>query len=418
MSLITIGLNHTTAPVEVRERIAISPDDMGDSLNAIRAINGIEEAALLSTCNRTEMICWSNQKESVDELTNWLADYRKFERSALEPYLYRYQDSDAIHHILRVACGLDSMIIGENEILGQLKTAYHEAAANNALGKYLERLFQHSFASAKRVRTETAIGDSAVSIAYAAVTLAEKIFTSLEQQTVLLIGAGETIELSAQHLRSRNVSKMIIANRTLSNAQQLANTYDAEAIPMSDIGSRLNEADIVISSTASPTPVIGKGAIERALQQRRRKPMFIVDIAVPRDIEPQVAELDDIYLYTVDDLQNVVSDNLKARRTAAVKAEQLVLHDLDDFNGWLRSQKDITTMLDLRAHAEQHRDELLTRYQQQLKQGKSAEQVLAQLADALTNKLIHEPTKTLAQAARDGDKKLLQAAKKLFNLDD
>ncbi len=417
MSVITIGLNHTTAPVDVRERIAIAPDDMADSLRAIRTINGVEEAALLSTCNRTEMICWSNEKSSSDELTDWLANYRKFDRNSLESYLYQYHDSEAIHHILRVACGLDSMILGENEILGQLKSAYKDAVENESLGKYLERLFQHSFASAKRVRTETAIGDSPVSVAYAAVTLAERIFTKLEDQTALLIGAGETIELAARHLQGRNLKQMIIANRTLSNAEKLASSYNAEAIPMSDISNRLHEADIVISATASPTAVIGKGAIERALKQRRRKPIFIVDIAVPRDVEPQVAQLDDVYLYTVDDLQNVISDNLKARRSAAVKAEALVLHDLDDFLGWLRSQSDIETMLDLRATAELKRDQLLQQHLQQLEQGKPPAEVLEKLAGSLTNTLIHEPTKSLGQAARDGDKSLLNAAKRLFNLD-
>ncbi len=417
MSLITIGLNHSTAPVEVRERIAIAPNDVADSLNAIRTIEGVEEAALLSTCNRTEMICWSKEKSSANDLTEWLANYRKFEKSALEPYLYQYQDSDAIHHILRVASGLDSMIIGENEILGQLKSAYRDAVDNQSLGKYLERLFQHSFASAKRVRTETAIGDSPVSVAYAAVSLAERIFTKLEDQTALLIGAGETIELAAQHLQGRKLKHLIIANRTLSNAEKLAKTYSAEAILMADISHRLGEADIVISATASQVPVIGKGAVERALKQRRRKPIFIVDIAVPRDVEPQVSQLDDVYLYTVDDLQNVISDNLKARRSAAVKAEALVLHDLDDFLGWLRSQSEIETMLDLRAEAEHTRDELLQRHLQQLEQGKPAEEVLEKLASALTNTLIHEPTKALGQAAREGDKSLLKAAKRLFNLD-
>ena len=333
MSVITVGLNHTTAPVEVRERIAISPDDIRDSLDSIRSITGIEEAAVLSTCNRTEMICWSNDQSNSKDLGSWLADHRKFEAAALNQHLYEYHDVDAIHHVLRVACGLDSMVLGENEILGQLKTAYQDAVANKSLGKYLDRLFQHSFASAKKVRTETAIGDSPVSVAYAAVSLAERIFTDLKKQSALLIGAGETIELAARHLQGRGVKNIVIANRTLSNAQKLANQFDAEAISLADISERLPAVDIVISSTASPTPVIGKGAVERALKQRRRKPIFIVDIAVPRDVEPQVAKLDDIYLYTVDDLQNVVSDNLKARRNAAAKAEALLLHELDDYLG-------------------------------------------------------------------------------------
>ncbi len=416
MSLITVGLNHTTAPVEVRERIAISPDDIRDSLNSIRAITGIEEAAVLSTCNRTEMICWSNHKSNSKDLGTWLADHRKFEAATLNQHLYEYHDAEAIHHILRVACGLDSMILGENEILGQLKTAYQDAVANQSLGKYLDRLFQHSFASAKKVRTETAIGDSPVSIAYAAVSLAERIFTDLKKQSVLLIGAGETIELAARHLQSRGIKNMIIANRTLSNAQSLASRFDAEAISLADISERLPDTDIVISSTASPTPVIGKGAIERALKQRRRKPIFIVDIAVPRDVEPQVAKLDDIYLYTVDDLQNVVSDNLKARRNAAAKAEALLLHELDDFLGWLRSQSRNDTLIDLRTLANSQREQLLEKHRQLLAQGKPPEEVLSKFADALTNKLIHNPTQALNHAAREGDESLLQAAKRLFKL--
>jgi len=416
MSLITVGLNHTTAPVEVRERIAISPDDIRDSLISIRAITGIEEAAVLSTCNRTEMICWSNHKSNSKDLSTWLADHRKFEAAALNQHLYEYHDAEAIHHILRVACGLDSMILGENEILGQLKTAYQEAVANQSLGKYLDRLFQHSFASAKKVRTETAIGDSPISVAYAAVSLAERIFTDLSKQSALLIGAGETIELAARHLQGRGIKNIIIANRTLSNAQNLASRFDAEAISLADISERLADTDIVISSTASPTPVIGKGAIERALKQRRRKPIFIVDIAVPRDVEPQVAKLDDIYLYTVDDLQNVVSDNLKARRNAAAKAEALLLHELDDFLGWLRSQSRNDTLIDLRTLASDQKAQLLEKHQQLLAQGNPPEEVLTKLADALTNKLIHNPTQALNHAARAGDETLLQAAKRLFKL--
>lgn len=416
MSVITVGLNHTTAPVEVRERIAISPDDIRDSLDSIRSITGIEEAAVLSTCNRTEMICWSNDQSNSKDLGSWLADHRKFEAAALNQHLYEYHDVDAIHHVLRVACGLDSMVLGENEILGQLKTAYQNAVANKSLGKYLDRLFQHSFASAKKVRTETAIGDSPVSVAYAAVSLAERIFTDLKKQSALLIGAGETIELAARHLQGRGVKNIVIANRTLSNAQKLANQFDAEAISLADISERLPAVDIVISSTASPTPVIGKGAVERALKQRRRKPIFIVDIAVPRDVEPQVAKLDDIYLYTVDDLQNVVSDNLKARRNAAAKAEALLLHELDDYLGWLRSQSRNDTLIDLRTLANTHREELLEKHQQMLAQGKPADEVLAKLADALTNKIIHNPTQALNHAAREGDESLLQAAKRLFKL--
>lgn len=416
MSLLTIGINHHTAPVEVRERMVFPPEQIHNSLKSVRAVKGIEEAALLSTCNRTELICWHNSSAVNDALPEWLSRYQHFDLRELLPHLYRHNDVDAIRHTLRVACGLDSMVLGEPQILGQLKKAYQQAQENRSIGRHLNRLFQHSFATAKRIRTETKIGVSAVSVAFAAVSLAKQIFGELNKSTALLIGAGETIELAARHLHSHGIEKMIVANRTVERARSLAEHFNAEAIALPDLGNYLNKADIIISSTASPLPILGKGAVERALKQRKNRPMFMVDIAVPRDIEPEVNELDDVYLYTVDDLQGVIDENIQSRRAAAEQAEELVKDEVDNFLSWLRSQDHVDTIRSFRNKGEVMRDEVTAASKRLLAQGKSPEEAIDYLAHNLTNKLLHDPVTALNLAAREGRKDIILSAHELFDL--
>ncbi len=416
MAILTLGINHKSAPIDVRERVVFAPDQIGESLESIRNISGIEEAALLSTCNRTEMICWHNNPAVNDTLPIWLSEYQSFSLDSLNPYLYRYQDAEAIKHTMRVACGLDSLVLGEPQILGQLKSAYRQAQEHNSLGKHLNRLFQHCFSTAKRVRTETAIGSSPVSVAFAAVSLAKQLFTDLNKQTALLIGAGETIELTARHLNSRNIGNIIVANRTIERAKVLAEQYQGTAIALPDLPNYIAQADIIISSTASPLPIVGKGIIERALKTRKHKPMLLVDIAVPRDIESEVSDLDDVYLYTVDDLQDVITENMKSRQNAAEQAEDLVENEVNEFLGWLKAQDSRDTIHSLRSRAEAHRDEILEKCFAMLKQGKDAEEVTKYLANTLTNKLLHAPTSSLNQACRQGDMDIIEAAHQIFDL--
>ena len=322
-----------------------------------------------------------------------------------------------MQHILRVASGLDSLVLGEPQILGQIKDAYSTATQAGTIGRQLNRLFQHTFSVAKQVRTDTAIGASPVSVAFAAVSLAKRIFANLSEHTALLIGAGETTELVARHLADQGVKKMIVANRTVERAQILATQFSAEAIALSDMPERLVETDMIIASTASQLPILGKGAVESALKLRKHRPIFMVDIAVPRDIEPEVGDLDDVYLYTVDDLHEVIEEGRQSREEAAKQAEEIIKNQVDHFMGWLRSLKGVDTIRAFREQAEQKRDEQLAMAKKQLAAGKDPEQVMNDLARTLTNKLIHEPTAQLNQAAYSGRKDILNNARELFNLE-
>lgn len=416
MSLITIGINHKTAPVSVREKVVFAPEQMSDALHELARLPGLEEAAILSTCNRTELYCNLHGSQHESDLVNWLSEYHHLDGGALRPFIYEFSDIEAVRHAIRVASGLDSLVIGEPQILGQLKTAYSAAAEQGTLGKMLRRLFQHAFAVAKHVRTDTAIGSNAVSVAFAAVTLARQIFGDIGQQRALLIGAGETIELVARHLRGAGIRDITVANRTPERAEALAREFEARAITLSGIGQVLHEADIVISSTASPIPILGKGAVERAIRQRRHKPMFMVDLAVPRDIESEVGKLNDIYLYTVDDLQEVVAQNLASRHEAATEAESIIDVQTEHFMGWLRAQDAVELIRGYRDRAEQARQDVLAKARRQLAHGRPPEEVLEFLAETLTNKLTHEPTTSLHRAARDGRTELIGAACELLKL--
>ncbi|MDD2761552.1 MAG: glutamyl-tRNA reductase [Methylomonas sp.] len=415
MTLLAVGINYNTAPVAIRERLAFPADILDGTLKNLRNVRNISEAAILSTCNRTEFYCLT-ESEDQTPLIDWIAETKIIKTSEFTPYLYSYQDSQSIRHMFRVACGLDSMILGEPQILGQMKTAYQAANQAGTLGKQLGKLFQYTFSAAKKVRTDTAIGSSPVSVAFAAVQLAQQIFDKLSEQTALLIGAGETIELTARHLYQHGIGRIIIANRTYDKAHALAAQFDGYAIALSELPNHLAEADIVVSSTASQLPILGKGRVESAIKKRRHKPMFMVDLAVPRDIEAEVEQLSDVYLYTVDDLQNTINQNLDSRRRAAEQAEEIIDTQVEHFLAWLRSQGAQETIRDYRQQAEFTRDEALQKALQQLGTGQPPTEVLQRLAHTLTNKLIHTPCAQLREAGANERHDLIAASREIFKL--
>ncbi len=417
MALITLGLNHKTAPIDIRERLTFGPDIIVAALRSLSERPGIDEAVILSTCNRTELYC-AHTRSGREAICAWLGEFHGLELETISPFLYSHQDQECVRHLLKVASGLDSMVLGEPQILGQVKQAFQTATDASTSGKFLGRLFQHTFSVAKQVRTDTAIGHSPVSIAFAAVSLARQIFSDLSQQTALLIGAGETIELAARHLHQHGVGRIIVANRTLEKAHQLAGQFDGYAIGLTEIPNHLAEADIVISSTASPLPVVGKGTVESALKKRKHQPIFMVDIAVPRDIESEVSELNDVYLYTVDDLQQVVQENMRSRQEAAEQALEIVDLHVDEFMGWLRSLDAVGMIQDYRRQAERMRNEVLERALKQIQAGKSPEESLRFLAHTLTNKLLHTPSTQIRQAGFEGQSEILEAANTLFQISD
>jgi len=415
VAIFALGINHKTAPVNIREQVAFTPEKLPLALTGILSHSPASEAAIVSTCNRTELYCELHANDR-DALIRWFEDFHNIERNTLEPYIYSFTDQDAIKHILRVASGLDSLVLGEPQILGQIKDAYGFASDAGTIGRQLNRLFQHTFSVAKQVRTDTAIGSSPVSVAFAAVSLAKRIFANLSDHTALLIGAGDTIELVARHLKDQNVKHMIVANRTVERAQILAEQFNGEAVALADIPSRLVDADIIISSTASQLPILGKGAVESALKTRKHRPMFMVDIAVPRDIEPEVGDLRDVYLYTVDDLHDVIQEGQQSREQAAEQAEEIIENETQHFLGWLRSLDAVDTIRAYRNKADIIREEALQIAQRQLASGKEPQQVIQDLARGLTNKLVHDPSVQLSRAAYDGRDELLTLAQELFNL--
>jgi glutamyl-tRNA reductase len=412
MTLVVVGINHRTAPVEVREKVVFDAARLPQALRDL-ASGGARENVIVSTCNRTELYC---VLEEPAELGSWLERYHGTGAS-LTDSLYRLEDAAAVAHAFAVASGLDSMVLGEPQILGQLKDAYRAAQEVGTAGPLLNRLFQATFSVAKRVRTETRIGANAVSVAYAAVSLARQIFAGFAQHTALLVGAGETIALAARHLHAQGLKRMIIANRSLEHAELLAAEFNASAISLDALPYHLQEADIVVSSTASPHAVITARDVEAALAARRRRPMFMVDIAVPRDIEPAVGDFEDVYLYTIDDLQSFVSSNLKAREGEARQARLLIEEAVGQFMQALRGHRAVPTIRELRSSAEALRAQTLEQARRMLESGRPADETLAFLADTLTNRLVHPPTHRLRQAGESGDDALVEAARQLFALD-
>ncbi|MDZ7662058.1 glutamyl-tRNA reductase [Thiohalophilus sp.] len=419
MALLAFGINHKTAPVDIREKVSFAPEKLEEALRDLQSRGAVNECAIVSTCNRTELYCGFDENQSnVENILHWFREYHHLDADEVEPYLYTHLDNLAVQHLLRVASGLDSLVLGEPQILGQIKDAYNTASHAGAIGRQLNRLFQHTFSVAKQVRTDTAIGASPVSVAFAAVNLGKRIFSDLGKHTAMLVGAGDTIELVARHLQEQGIKKIIVANRTVERAHSLAEGFGGEAITLSDMPARLVEADIIISSTASQLPILGKGAVERAVKKRKHRPMFMVDIAVPRDIEPEVGELADIYLYTVDDLHDVIEEGRQSRQEAARQAEEIIDNQVEHFMGWLRSLEAVDTIRSFREQADHIRDEALQNAERQLAAGKNPQEVMQELARTLTNKLIHNPSVRMNQAAFEGRKDLLDTARHLLGIKD
>ncbi|MFP7723519.1 glutamyl-tRNA reductase [Lysobacter sp. A3-1-A15] len=417
MTLFVLGINHQTAPVSLRERVAFSADAVPAALASLRALPPVREAALLSTCNRTEI--YALAEDDGQALAHWLATHPDGsvgvdDGNGLHAYLYRHRDADAVRHLFRVATGLDSLVLGEPQILGQVKDAWAIARSAGTLGGRLDRLFQQAFATAKRARTDTRIGANPVSVASAAVRLAQESFARLEDSTVLLVGAGETIELAARHLVQARPRRLLVANRTLAHAQDLATRHGGVALPLSELDKHLHEADIVLTATASREPILLRAQVAAALAARRHRPMLLLDLAVPRDIAADVAGLKDVFVYTVDDLERAIEDNRRSRREAAAAAEAIIELQVARFVESLAAGSRTEPLKRLRAHGELARAETLAKARLQLAAGESPEAVLDYLAHTLTNRLLHAPTVALREAALSGNAELARAADRLF----
>jgi glutamyl-tRNA reductase len=411
MAVNILGINHKTAPVALREKVAFSEDRLAAALLTLRQELGIAEALILSTCNRTE-VYWSGTASRAD-LSQWLERHHG-NNLDLAASLYVHQESRAVEHTFSVASGLDSMVLGEVQILGQLKDAYRIAQASGSTGPILNKLFQAAFSAAKRVRTETRIGANAVSLASATVSLARRVFEDLSAHNALLVGAGDMNALTARHFMSAGIKRMVIANRTLSTAQSLAGELQANAVPLTDLERELVEADIVISCTASPEPLISKRAVEAAIRARRRRPIFMVDMAVPRDIDPEVGELEDVYLFSIDDLQKMVDENIQQRELAAGGARLLINEEVARFLAESRAQDAGPAIRALRQQAEGIRQQTVEQARRMLAAGKSTDEVIDYLANTLTNRLLHAPTQALRQAAELADLALAETVTRLL----
>lgn len=398
-AFVILSINHQIANASVREKLAFAPKTLVQELQKLNTLDEVKACAILSTCNRVEIYAAVQTNQARELLSNYLAKTHQVPLDEIQPYLHYFEGDAAIEHICLVATGLNSLVLGEPQIFGQLKEAYRTAKQAKTLNKPLEKLFQHAFSIAKKVRTETKIGQSPVSVAYCAVKLSEKIFTHLSAQTVLLIGAGEMIELCAQHLSQKGVSNIIVANRTLENAQKIAQPYNATALSLKRFSSVIHQADIIISSTAASVPIIGKGLIETALKKRKYKPIFILDIAIPRDIEPEVAQLDEVFLYTIDDLQQVVDDNINTRQKERKQALEIIRQQNQKFHQYLVTLPHEKTVQNYHEQADKIKDLSVKNALKQLKNGKDSAAVVTQLADQLTNKLLHAPFQNIKQAS-------------------
>lgn len=414
MKLFVLGVNHQTAPVDIREKVSFSEEQLHIALLDIKAQHIAQECTILSTCNRTE-IYGVYAGDDTQRIVRWLHQHFNLPENTLTPYLYEHQEIEAVKHMMRVSAGLNSLVLGEPQILGQMKNAYAFGHKADSIHHTLENLFQYIFKTAKHIRTHTEIGACPISVAFSAVSLAKQFFGDLSQQTALMLGAGETIELVARHLKEINIGKLIIANRTFSKAHHLAELLGGYAIELSEIPTHLHEADIIIGSTSSPKPLLFKDQVEAALEKRRHAPMILVDIAVPRDMEPSIHTLNDTYLYTVDDLQEIIEDNKKSRQNAAQDAEKIVLHQASVFYTQYKSiQQSNPVIQQYREHAYQIKEQALSEAMHQLETGHPAEEVITKLANQLTNKLLHIPTAQLHHAGKEGQSDLIQAAKNLL----
>ena len=435
MPLLLVGINHSTANIALREKIAFPPEIVGKALSQVFALEEVEEVVIVSTCNRTELYLEYQLYQDLEKLDskmvenqllvdnqkviiNWLAGFHNLEPEEILECSYFFGGEDVVRHLMKVSCGLDSMVLGEPQILGQIKSALAVSKDLNVAGENLGRVFQGAFSIAKEVRTETAIGENPVSVAYAAVTLAERIFSDLTSLRILLIGAGRTVELVARHLVDKGVCQIVVANRTLDNALEIAGKFDAHCALLSEIPEKLVDADIVVSSTNSQLPLLGKGAVERALKQRKHEPMLLIDLAVPRDIEAEVGDVADAYLYSIDDISEVIEDSQKSREAAAEQAESIIERGVGEYLKQVRSLNAVATLRAFRDKAEAIRDLEIQRAIKSLEKGEAMEKVLESLGRAITNKLIHSPSVQMKKASAEGRDELLRLTQELYGLGD
>jgi glutamyl-tRNA reductase len=413
MQLFAFGINHQTAPLAVREQVVFHAEGLIAALRDLVDRRPVQEAAIISTCNRTEVYC---KTEDPPAAVDWMAGYHRLKSQQIEPYLYRLPQEHAVKHAFRVASGLDSMVLGEPQILGQFKQAVRTAQAAGTLGVYLNKLFQRTFAVAKTVRSETEIGAATVSMASAAVGLAQRIYPSIVEQSVLFIGAGEMVELCATHFAAHHPRRMTFANRTLERAQPLADRFLGRAITLNELPPQLAQHDIVVSCTASTLPIIGKGLVESALRARKHRPMLMFDLAVPRDVEEEVGDLDDVFLYSVDDLGNLAREGMAVRGNAVAQAEVIIENQVTDFMHWLGNRELVPTIRALRDSAERARRHEMERALRRLAKGEDPQVVLESLSHALTAKLMHAPTHALSHARDDDREVLAQLLTRLYHI--
>jgi glutamyl-tRNA reductase len=411
MPLHVLGLNHQSASLEIREKLAFPPEAQADALSDLAAQPGVGEAVLVSTCNRTEVYC---RADDVGAARAWLV--RAGERAGvqIDGMLYCHTDEAAVRHAFRVASGLDSMVLGEPQILGQVKQSVRNAQGAGTLGSHLGKLFQQTFAVAKRVRTDTALGAQSISMAAAALKLAQNLFGDLSRTRMLLIGVGEMVELAATYFVAQQPLAVAVANRTLARGEAFAERFDGKAMALAELPARIAEFDIVITGTASSLPILGLGLIERALKARKRRPMFIVDFAVPRDVEPEVAKLEDVFLYTIDDLGKVVQEGAETRRAAAAEAEVIVAREVEAYRAWQGSRAAVPAIVELRRRADQYREAELARARQRLARGDDPATVIEALAKGLANKFLHHPSQALSRAAEGEREHLMRAIETLY----
>jgi len=413
MHLFALGVNHTTAPLSIREHVAFHSESLGQALHDLIAHQPVKEAAILSTCNRTELYCNTDNPQAALE---WLAHYHSLQPAAIQPYTYALNSNEAVKHAFRVASGLDSMVLGEPQILGQMKQAVKVAEHAGTMGTLLHKLFQKTFAVAKEVRTTTDIGASSVSMAAASVKLAQRIYGDLKPLKVLFIGAGEMIELCAEHFSAQKPASITVANRTLERGEALASRLGGRAIMLTDLPDQLAEFDIVITCTASQLPIVGLGMVERAIKARKRRPIFMVDLAVPRDVETEVAELDDVFLYTVDDLAQIVQEGLGNRQQAAAEAETIIDIRVDNFMHWLQTREAVPTIRALRDQAERVRRHEMEKAIKLLARGEDPQHVLEQLSQSITNKFLHAPSHALNATTGDDREALESLMRQLYQI--
>ena len=413
MQLFAFGINHQTAPLSVREQVVFHAETLVEALRDLVDRRPVKEAAIISTCNRTEIYCNTEEPPSA---VDWMAGYHRLKPNQIEPYLYRLPQERAVKHAFRVASGLDSMVLGEPQILGQFKQAVRTAQAAGTLGLLLNKLFQRTFSVAKAVRSETDIGAATISMAAASVSLASHIYPSIAEQTVLFIGAGEMVELTATHFAAHHPRRLSFANRTLERAQQLADRFLGQPLTLNDLSSQLAAHDIVVTCTASPLPIIGKGLVERALRARKHRPMLMFDLAVPRDIEGEVGALDDVFLYSVDDLGKIAREGMDARQNAVSQAEVIIENQVTEFMHWVGNRELVPTIRALRDSGERARRHSFERALRRLAKGDDPQVVLEQLSRGLTAKLLHAPTHALAHAREEDREELARLLSRLYQL--